>query len=217
VEPGEPEARLQGCVGDGAIAEYPATGSGYARACKVISGESWRCDARPRPRKGTPGEMARSQRAISNSAAADARAANRMAGKSQTPAAASKARSTASDVPAEAAASAAPTAWTGFRCVGDRGNCEKQDRGGGKAFHQVSLGRRGRFQCRCARRRHEGLIVFLRIESARRRHEQNAKMAHGPPPQVQQFVPQRKPQRALRQKEGKRSIVCWRRPLSWWP
>jgi hypothetical protein len=30
--------------------------------------------------------------------------------------------------------------------------------------------------------RHEGLIVFLRIESARRRHEQNAKMAHGPPP-----------------------------------
>jgi hypothetical protein len=126
--------------------------------------------------------MARSQRAISNSAAADARAANRMAGKSQTPAAASKARSTASDMPAEAAASAAPTAWTGFRYVGDRVNCEEQDRGGDKASHEVSLGGRGHFQWRCARRRHEGVIVFLRIESARRRHEQNAEMAHGPLP-----------------------------------
>src|SRR5262249_3155953 len=29
------------------------------------------------------------------------------------------------------------------------------------------------------------------------------------------FVSQRKPQRPLRQKEGKRSVVCWRRPLSW--
>jgi hypothetical protein len=182
VEPGEPEARLQGCVGDGAIAEYPATGSGYAGACKVISGESCRGDARPRRRKGTPGEMARSQWAISNSAAADARAANRMAGKSQTPAAASKAPSTASDVPAEAATSAAPSAWTGFRCVGDRGNCEEQDRGGDKASHEVSLGGRGHFQCRCARRRHEEVIVFLRIESARCRHEQNAEMAHGPVP-----------------------------------
>jgi len=122
-------------VGANQIAEYPATGSGYTRACEVISGESARCDARPRRRKGTPGEMARSQRAISNSAAADARAANRMAGKSQTPAAASKARSTASDMPAEAAASAAPTAWTGFRYVGDRGNCEEQDRGGSNASH----------------------------------------------------------------------------------
>jgi hypothetical protein len=144
--------------------------------------------------------MARSQRAISNSAAADARASDRMAGKSQTPTAASKARSTtsdvpaetptaaskarstASDVPAEAPAPAAPTDWTGFR---NRGNCEEQDRGGGKASNQVSLGGRGHFQCRCARRRHEELIVvFLRIESARRRHEQNADMAHGPPPKL---------------------------------
>jgi hypothetical protein len=115
---------LQSRVGNDAIAEYPATGSSYARACEVISRESCRCNARPRRHKGTPGET------ISNSAAADARASDRMAGKSQTPAAASKARSatsnvpaeapaaaskarsTASDVPTEAAASAAATAWT---------------------------------------------------------------------------------------------------------
>jgi hypothetical protein len=163
VEPRKPEARLQGRVGNDAIAEYPATGSGYARACEVISGESCRCDARPRRRKGTPGEMARSQRAISNSAAADARASDRMAGKSQTPTAASKARSTTSDVPAEAPtaaskarsttsdmpaeapAPAATTAWTGFRCVGNWGNCEEQDRGGGNAFHEASFGGTGRF------------------------------------------------------------------------
>src|SRR5262249_22171209 len=40
-------------------------------------------------------------------------------------------------------------------------------------------------------------------------------MAHGPLLQAQRFVSQRKPQRPLRQKEGKRSVVCWRRPLSW--
>jgi hypothetical protein len=157
--------------------------------------------------------MARSQRAISNSAAADARAQTPTAASkarsttsdvpaqtptaaskarsatsdvpAETPTAASKARSTASDVPAEAPAPAAPTPWTGFR---NRGNCEEQDRGGGKASNQVSLGGRGHFQCRCARRRHEGLIVFLRIESARRRHEQNADMAHGPPPKLNSCV-----------------------------
>src|SRR5262249_3230062 len=33
-------------------------------------------------------------------------------------------------------------------------------------------------------------------------------------PQAQRFVSQRKPQHPLRQKEGKRSVVCWRRPPS---
>jgi len=33
-----------------------------------------------------------------------------------------------SDVPTEATASAATTAWTGFRCVGNWGNCEEYDR-----------------------------------------------------------------------------------------
>src|SRR5262245_46050915 len=36
-------------------------------------------------------------------------------------------------------------------------------------------------------------------------------------PQGLQFVSRRKPQPALRQKEGERSIVYWRRQLSWWP
>src|SRR5262249_37806164 len=58
VEPRKPEARLQGRVGDDAIAEYPAPGSGYARACKVISREACRCDARPRRRKGPPSHLA---------------------------------------------------------------------------------------------------------------------------------------------------------------
>jgi len=165
VEPRKPEARLQGRVGNDAIAEYPATGSGYARACEVISRESCRCNARPRRHKGTPGET------ISNSAAADARASDRMAGKSQTPAAASKARSatsdvpaeapaaaskarsTASDVPTEAAASAATTAWTGLSFVADRRDCEEQDRRGGYASYHASLGRGDRFEYRCARRR----------------------------------------------------------------
>jgi hypothetical protein len=107
--------------------------------------------------------MARSQRGSSNSAAADARASDRMAGKSQTPTAASKARCTTSDVPAEAPtaaskarsttsempaeapASAATTAWTGFRCVGNWRNCEEQDRGGGNTFHEASFGGSGRF------------------------------------------------------------------------
>ena len=168
MEPRKPEARLQSRVSNDAIAEYPATGTGYTRACEVISGESARCDARPRRRKGTPGEMPRSQRGISNSPAADARASDRMAGKSQTPTAASKARSTTSDVPAEAPASAATTAGTGFRCVGDRGNREKQDRRGGNASQQASLGGGGHFQCRCARQRLEGLIVLVQIGSALR-------------------------------------------------
>jgi len=78
--------------------------------------------------------MAGSERAIPNSAA-DARATDRAAGKSQTPAPASKAPSTDSDMPTEATASAATTTWTGFRSVGDRGNCEEQDRGGDNASH----------------------------------------------------------------------------------
>ncbi len=57
--------------------------------------------------------MAGSERAISNSATADARAADRTAGKPQT-AAASKAPSTHSDMPTEATAFAT---WTGFRSV----------------------------------------------------------------------------------------------------
>src|SRR2546421_12344223 len=105
--------------------------------------------------------MARPRQASPNPPPAEAPAAKRRPGKPQPPAAASKARSTASDMPAEAAASAAPTAWTGFRYVGDRGNCEEQDRGGDKASHELSLGGRGHFQCRCARRRHEGVVVFL--------------------------------------------------------
>src|SRR5262249_43194339 len=104
-----------------------------------------------------------------------------------------------SHVPTEATASAATTAWTGVRCVDDRGNGEEQDGRGGNTSDQASLGGNGRFECRCARRRQERL---------------HAEMAHGPP-QAQRLVSQRKPQRRLRQKEGKRSVVCWRRPLSW--
>ena len=130
---GKAEARLQGRVGDGAIAEYPATGSGYARACNVSRREACRCDPRPRRRKGPPREMAGSERAIPNSTATDARATDGTAGKSPT--AASKTPSADSDMPTEATASAATTTWTGFRCVGDRGNCEEQDRGGGNASH----------------------------------------------------------------------------------
>src|SRR5262249_60464103 len=80
VEPGKPKARLQGRVADDAIAEY-STGSGYARACKVIGREARRCDARPRRRKGPPGERAGSER--STPATADTRAADRGPGKSQ--------------------------------------------------------------------------------------------------------------------------------------
>jgi hypothetical protein len=203
VEARKAEARLEGRVGDDAIAKY-STGSGYAGASKVIGRKARRRDACPWRRKRAPGEMARSQRGISNSAAADARASDRMAGKSQTPTAASKARSTtsdvpaesptaaskahstasdvpaeaptaaskarstASDVPAESPASAATTAGTGFRCVDDRGNREEQDRRGGNASYQASLGGGGRFEHRCARRRREGLIVFLQVGSAHR-------------------------------------------------
>src|SRR5262249_56236924 len=110
-EAGKSKARLQGQVGDGAVAQCPATGSGYARACKVIRGEPCRCDARPRRRKGPPREMAGSERAIPNSAA-DARATDRAAGKSQTPPPASKAPSTDSDMPTEATAPAAPPTRT---------------------------------------------------------------------------------------------------------
>jgi hypothetical protein len=99
----------------------------------------------------------------------------------ETPTAASKARSTTSDVPAEAPASAATTAGTGFRCVGDRGNREEQDRRGGNASQQARLGGGGPFQCRCARQRLEGLIVLIQIGSALR-WQQNAEMAHGPLP-----------------------------------
>src|SRR5262249_25805576 len=148
VEPRKPEARLQGRVGNDAIAEY-STGSSYARACKVIGREARRCDACPWRRKGPPGES--SER--SNSATADTRAPDRTAGKSPTPAAAGKAPSADSDVPTEAAASAATTAWTGFRCVGNWGNCEEHDRRGGDASDEASLGGGGRFECGCARRR----------------------------------------------------------------
>jgi hypothetical protein len=79
--------------------------------------------------------MAGSERAIPNSAATDARATDGTAGKSQTPAPASKAPSTDSDMPTEATASAATTTWTGFHSVGDRGNSEEQDRGGDNASH----------------------------------------------------------------------------------
>ena len=74
-------------------------------------------------------------------ATADTRAADRTADKTQTPTAASEAPSADSHVPTEATASAATTtAWTGFCCVGDRGNCEEQDRGCGNASDQASLG-----------------------------------------------------------------------------
>jgi hypothetical protein len=102
--------------------------------------------------------MAGSER--SNSATADTRATDRTADKAQTPTAASEAPSADTGVPTEATASA--TTWTSFRCVGDRGNSEEQDRRGGNASHQASLGGGGRFQCRCARQRQEGLIVALR-------------------------------------------------------
>jgi hypothetical protein len=114
--------------------------------------------------------MAGSERAIPNAAATDARATNGTAGKSQTPSAASKTPSTDSDMPPEATASATTT-WTGFRSVGDRGNCEEQGRGGDDASHQAGLGGRGRFQCRCARQRQEGLTAFLQTGSALRRRE----------------------------------------------
>jgi hypothetical protein len=110
--------------------------------------------------------MAGSER--SNSATAETRAADRTADKTQTPTAASEAPSAESPVPTEATASSATTARTGFRRVGDRGNCEEQDRGGGNAAHQSSLGGIGRFQCRCARQRLEGLIVLVQIGSALR-------------------------------------------------
>ena len=74
MEPRKPETRLQGRVGNDAIAEY-STGSSYARACKVIGREARRCGACPWRRKGPPGEMAGSER--SNSATADARAADK--------------------------------------------------------------------------------------------------------------------------------------------
>src|SRR5262249_13151059 len=154
VESRKPKARLQGRVGNDAIAEY-STGSSYARARKVIGREARRCDACPWPRKGPPGEMAGSER--SNSATADTRAADRAADKTQTPTAASEAPGAVPHVATEPTASAATTAWTGFRCVGDRGHCEEQDRRGGNASHQASLGGVGRFQCRCARQRQEGL------------------------------------------------------------
>ena len=77
--------------------------------------------------------MAGSERAIPNSAATDARATDGTAGKSPT--AASRTPSADSDMPTEATASAATTTWTGFRCVGDRGNCKEQDRSGGNASH----------------------------------------------------------------------------------
>src|SRR5262249_48598731 len=82
VESRKPKARLQGRVADDAIAEY-STGSGYARARKVIGREARRCDARPRRRKGPPGEIASSER--SNAATADTRAADRTSDKPQTP------------------------------------------------------------------------------------------------------------------------------------
>src|SRR5262249_58404034 len=81
------------------------------------------------------------------------------AGKPQPPAAASKPPSTESDMPTEATASAATT-WTGFS-AGDRGNCEEQGRAGDDASHQAGLGGHGRFQCRCARQRRDGLLVFF--------------------------------------------------------
>src|SRR5262249_56591715 len=83
VEPGKPEARLECRVGDSAIGKYPATGSGYARASKVISREACPCDARPRRRHGPPGEMAASER--SNAATADTPAADRTSDKAPTP------------------------------------------------------------------------------------------------------------------------------------
>jgi len=159
VEPCKPEARLQRRVGNDAIAEY-STRSSYARACKVIAREARRCDACPWRRKGPPGELAGSDR--SNSATAETRAAD----KAQTPTAASEAPSAESHVPTEATASAATAARTGFRRVGDRGNCEEQDRGGGNASQQASLGGAGRYQRRCARQCQEGLIVLVQIGSA---------------------------------------------------
>jgi hypothetical protein len=110
--------------------------------------------------------MAGSER--SNSATAETRAADRTADKTQTPTAASEAPSADSGVPTETTASAATTAWAGFRSVGDRGNCEEQGRGGDDASHQAGLGGRGRFQCRCARQRQEGLTAFLQTGSALR-------------------------------------------------
>src|SRR5262245_66540621 len=115
----------------------------------------------------------------SNSATADTRAADRTADKIQTPTAASEAPSADSDVPTEATASAATTAWTGFHCVGDRGNCEERDRRGGNASDQASLGGGGRFECRCARRRQEGLIVLIQIGRALR-CQQHAEMSAWP-------------------------------------
>src|SRR5947209_3906759 len=129
--------------------------------------------------------MAGSER--SNSATADTRTADRTADKTQPPTAASEAPSADSHMPTEATASAATAGWTGFRCVGDRGNYEEQDRRGGNASHQASLGGVGRFQCRCARQRQEGLIVLLQIGSALR----NAEMAHNPLPHAQRFVSRR--------------------------
>src|SRR5262249_35780504 len=166
VESRKPKARLQGRVADDAIAEY-STGSGYARARKVIGREARRCDTLPRRRKRPPGEIPSSER--SNSATADTRAADRTADKAQPPTAASEAPWAASHVPTEATASAATTAWTGVRCVDDRGNGEEQDRRGGNTSDQASLGGNGRFECRCARRRRQRL---------------HAEMAHGPPPKL---------------------------------
>ncbi|HYV31287.1 MAG TPA: hypothetical protein VEO53_09310 [Candidatus Binatia bacterium] len=131
--------------------------------------------------------MAGSERAIPNSAKTDARATDGTAGKSQTSAAAGKTPSTYSDMPTEATTSAATATWTGFRSVGDRGNCEEQDRAGDYASHHAGLGGRGRFQCRCARQRQEGLTAFLQTGSALRRREQNVEMAHGSPPKLNNF------------------------------
>ena len=77
--------------------------------------------------------MAGSER--SNSATAETRAADRTADKTQAATSASEAPSADSHVPTEATASAATTAWTGFRCVGDCGNSDEQERRGGNASH----------------------------------------------------------------------------------
>ncbi len=101
--------------------------------------------------------MAGSER--SNSATAETRAADRTADKTQTPTAPGEAPSADSHVPTEATASAATAAWTGFRCVGDRGNCEEQDRGGGDASHQASLGLAHRAKDRSRAPDAYGLVV----------------------------------------------------------
>src|SRR5262249_40915964 len=107
-----------------------------------------------RRRKGPSREMA---------AATDPRATDGTAGKSQTPAAASKTPSTESDMPTEATASAATT-WTGFS-AGDRGNCEEQGRAGDDASHQAGLGGHGRVRCRCAPQRPDRRVGFCKLRA----------------------------------------------------